>query len=477
MDKQLRSAKSGLIWSAIDRIATQIVQLCIMLILAKRLGPEAFGLIGMLAVFIAISQVFVDSGFSSAIIRKTDRCDSDFSTVFIFNSLIALLCYGLLWCSAPLIADFYNKPELITLARWLGLVIPINSLGVVQRTRLSVLLDFKTQAKASIIAAAVSGICAVVLAYYFDVGVWALVSQALLLATINVLLLNILSPWLPKTGFSVESFKELFGFGYKLLLSSLLESLYSNIYPFIIGKWYNATKLGLYAQANQLSSVPAMTMTNILQRVTYPLLSNIQHDTSKLDKAYLLSIKLSCMVVFPLMTTLGIMATSLLTMLIGDKWQPAGILVSILCFGYLLYPLHAINLNLLQVKGRSDLFLKLELIKKTVSTIILICTIRYGIPALCLGIVANSYFALFVNSYYTGKLSSVGLKIQLKEIFLCWFVCAFYLLLSILINQRISSLLNIYIFVAFVISYVLYLTIFQRENVIGIMRLVKKTRN
>ncbi len=471
---KIQSVKSGFLWSAIDRIFTQVVQLGVMLVLARRLGPEAFGLVGMLAVFIAISQVFVDSGFSSAIIRKTDRNESDYSTVFIFNGLIAILCYGILWVTAPLIAEFYNKPELSSLARWLGLVVPINSLGVVQRVRLSVSLNFKAQAKASIIAAMISGFCAIILAYHFDFGIWALVSQTLMLSTINVVLLNALDPWFPKTGFSVVSFKTLFGFGYKLLLSSLLESLYANIYPLIIGKWYDAIRLGYYSQANQLSSVPAMTMTNVIQRVSYPLLSSIQHNVEELEKKYLNIIRMSCLIVFPLMTVLAIVATPLLVILVGEKWQPAGVMVSILCAGYLLYPLHAINLNLLQVKGRSDLFLKIEIIKKIITTIILLITLPYGVTALCYGIAVNSYFALFINLFYTGKLSSIGFNVQLRALLPSWLINVSFITAQIFISDEQLRLLNtITLLCAFVLIYIIYLAIYQKENIKAIMSLRK----
>lgn len=471
---KIQSVKSGFIWSAIDRIFTQVVQLSVMLVLARRLGPEAFGLVGMLAIFIAISQVFVDSGFSSAIIRKTDRSESDYSTVFIFNGLIALLCYGILWITAPLIAEFYNKPELSSLARWLGLVVPINSLGVVQRVRLSISLNFKAQAKASITAAMISGFCAIILAYHYNFGVWALVSQTLMLSIINVVLLNALDPWLPKTGFSVDSFKTLFSFGYKLLLSSLLESLYANIYPLIIGKWYDATRLGYYTQANQLSSVPAMTMTNIIQRVSYPMLSNIQHNIEELEKKYLNIIRISCLIVFPAMTVLAIVATPLLVILVGEKWQPAGVMVSILCAGYLLYPLHAINLNLLQVKGRSDLFLKIEIIKKIITTIILLITLPHGVTALCYGIAINSYCALLINLYYTGKLSSIGFSVQLRALLPSWLISVFFISIQIFISDEELHLINVItLLCAFVFIYIIYLAIYQKENIKAIMSLRK----
>ncbi|MCD9547788.1 oligosaccharide flippase family protein [Photobacterium carnosum] len=410
---------NGLKWSAIERIATQAIQLIVMLILGRMLGPEAFGLVGMLAIFIAISQTFVDSGFSSALIRKQDRSETDYATTFYFNIVVSLSCYVLLFIFSPYIADFYHQPELINLTRVLGIVILANAFAVVQRTRLTVVMDFKTQAKASLLSVSCSTIIALVLAYC-NFGVWALVGQTLSFAIINVILLNIFDPWLPKCGFSKASFKELFGFGSKLLASAILATIYENIYQIIIGKLFNAGQLGLFTQAKNLSSMPAMTLTGIIQRVTYPMMSQIQNDQQALDKAYLLTLRLAAVVISPIIIGLGLVAKPLLTVLLGQEWQSAAELMSILCIGYMLYPIHAINLNLLQVKGRSDLFLKLEIIKKIIVTLVLVITVPFGIKAICIGMAIQSYLALFINTYYTGKLSSLTMLKQFKALISIW---------------------------------------------------------
>ena len=410
---------NGLKWSAIERIATQAIQLVVMLILGRMLGPEAFGLVGMLAIFIAISQTFVDSGFSSALIRKQDRSEADYATTFYFNIVVSLSCYVLLFICAPYIADFYHQPELINLTRVLGIVILVNAFAVVQRTRLTVAMDFKTQAKASLLSVSCSTIITLILAYY-NFGVWALVGQTLSFAIFNVILFNVLDPWLPKCGFSKASFKELFGFGSKLLASAILATIYENIYQIIIGKLFNAGQLGLFTQAKNLSSMPAMTLTAIIQRVTYPMMSQIQNDKQALDKAYLLTLRLSAVVISPLIIGLGLVAKPLLTVLLGQEWQSAAELMTILCVGYMLYPIHAINLNLLQVKGRSDLFLKLEIIKKIIVTLVLVITVPLGIKAICIGMVIQSYLALLINTYYTGKLSSLTMLKQFKALISIW---------------------------------------------------------
>ncbi|EPC2529532.1 lipopolysaccharide biosynthesis protein [Providencia stuartii] len=412
---------SSLKWSAIERLATQLVQLIVMLVLARILGPHAFGLIGMLAVFIAVSQVFVDSGLSSALIRKLDRSELDYSTAFYFNIGIALACYTLLYFCAPYIASFYNQPELTPLTRVLALVVIINSFGIIQRTKLSIKMDFKAQAKASLIAVTISSLTAFCLAYY-NFGVWSLVAQTLVYATFNVIFLNIFHLWLPRLNFSLESFGYLFGFGSKLMLSALIDSIYQNIYQIVIGKKFNVLDVGYFAQANQLIKTPATTMTAIIQRVTYPMLSSIQNDENRLNAAYLLTLRLSAVVIFPILFGLGTIADPLIPELLGIEWKPAALLASILAMGFLLYPIHAINLNYLQVKGRSDLFLKLEVIKKVIITIILIITIPYGINAICIGIVIQSYIALFINTYYNGKIGNLSGIIQLKALLPIWLI-------------------------------------------------------
>ena len=465
MSSLKQKATTGLKWSAIERLATQAVQLLVMLLLARQLGPQAFGLVGMLAVFIAISQVFVDSGMTSALIRKLDRTEEDFSTAFYFNIVVAIICYTLLYQTAPSIARFYQQPELIELARVLGLVIMINAFAVIQKAKLTIVMDFKTQAKASLLSVLLSSFAALTTAY-LGFGVWALVVQTLTFAICNVLLLNIFHFWRPTSSFSYQSFNDLFGFGSKLLLSSLLDTLYQNIYQLVIGKQFNATDVGYFTQANQLVRTPAATMSIIIKNVTYPLLSSIQQESQRLNHAYLLIIRLATVIVFPLLIGLATVADILLPLVLGDQWQPAVILVTILSLGFLLYPIHSINLNYLQVKGRSDLFLKLEIIKKIITTLILFITVPYGVTAICIGMVIQSYLALVINTYYNGKLGNLGLIKQLQDLLpigtIAAFVCISGKLLAI---QFISSpLLQLILIGIYAIpTYIILIKIFQPD--------------
>lgn len=433
-----KKIKSGFIWSALDSLGTQAIALVISLTLANILGPSVFGLVAMLSIFIAIANVFVNSGFGSALIRKIDRTEADFATTFYFSFAVSIACYALLFFCAPHIAQFYQQPELTLLTRVISLTIIINTFSMIQRVKLTVNLDFKIQAKCSLIALAVSGTLALILAY-LDYGVWALIYQQLALSFVRVLMLNLLIPWWPKQKFSNKSFKELFGFGSKLLLSSLLDTIYNNVYGLIIGKQFSAAQLGLFNQANKLSNLPAMTITGIIQKVTYPMLSTMQDDTKKLDAAYLLTLQFAAFIIFPVMFGICIIAKPLIATLLGPQWQGSAEFLSIISMALVLYPIHAINLNMLQVKGRSDLFLKLEVMKKVIITVILIITVPMGIKAMCIGMVISSYLALFINTYYTGKLSSLTAYKQLSALLPIGLISAFSAFVGYMAGINVSN--------------------------------------
>ncbi|MEH6712197.1 MAG: lipopolysaccharide biosynthesis protein [Paraglaciecola polaris] len=433
-----KKIRNGFLWSAIDSLGTQGISLAISLALANILGPTAFGLVAMLTIFIAIANVFVNSGFHAALIRKIDRNESDFSTTFYFSLIVSIICYVLLFASTPYIAKFYHQPELILLTRVVALTIIINTFSTIQKVKLTVNLNFKTQAKCNLVALVASGLLALIMAY-LDYGVWALVSQQLTFSFVSVLMLNLLSPWRPKQGFSRESFDKLFGFGSKLLLSGLIDTIYNNVYGLIIGKQFSAIQLGLFNQANKLSNLPAISLTGVIQKVTYPMLSEIQNDTKKLDETYLLTLQFSAFIIFPIMFGLCIVAQPLIGLLLGPQWQDSAEFVSIITMAVVIYPIHSINLNMLQVKGRSDLFLKLELIKKAIVTIILIITVPLGIKEICIGMVVSSYLALFINTYYTGKLSSLTAFKQFSALSPIGLITAFSALIGYLVGVNVSN--------------------------------------
>lgn len=405
----------GVVWSSIERFSTQGVQFLIMIIMARLLTPKDYGLIGMLAIFLAVAQSLIDSGFSQALIRKQDRTDVDNSTVFYFNIVVSSALYLILFIAAPFVADFYNQPELTSVMRVVCLGVILNSLAVVQRALLTVRIDFKTQAKASLSAAVISGCIGIVLAYC-GFGVWSLVVQQLLNLSVNTLLLWIFSKWRPIAVFSWKSFHELFAFGSKLLASGLLDTLYRNIYPIVIGKLFSASSLGHYTRAHQFSEFPSSNVTGIIQRVTYPILCGIQDETERLEAVYRKFLKLSAFIIFPLMIGMSAVARPFIDIVLGTQWGFCGQLLQIICFAMMWYPIHAINLNLLQVKGRSDLFLRLEIIKKILGITVLCITAPFGLVVMCYGQIFNSIVALVINTYYTGKLINVGFIRQMKDL-------------------------------------------------------------
>lgn len=404
----------GVVWSTLERFSVAGVNFIFGLILARLLMPSDYGAIAMLAIFMAIAQTFIDSGFSNALIRKPDRTETDNATAFYFNIGVGLAAYFLLYLAAPYIAQFYKTPILTPLTRIMGLNLLLNSLCVVQQALLTARIDFKTQAKISLSAAIISGLVGIGFAYA-GYGVWALAIQSVLASIIRTILLWILAKWRPKAKFSKQSFRSLFGYGSKLLASGLLDTIYNNLYTIVIGKRFSAATLGVYSRADQWANFLAINITGILQRVTFPVLSTIQNEDERLRTNYRKFLRISGFAVFPLMMGLAAVADPLTRFILTDKWADSIPLLRILCFALMLYPIHAINLNLLQVKGRSDLFLRLEIYKKILGVATLCVTIPMGITAMCIGRVFTSWVALAMNTHYTGKLIHLGFIQQMKD--------------------------------------------------------------
>ena len=416
MSDNLKSkTQKGLVWSFVERFATQGVQFLFGIILARLLSPEDYGTIAMPLVFLAIAQCFIDSGFSTALIRKPDLTEEDLSTAFYFNIGVGVICYFALFLSSPLIADFYNTPILSDLLKVTALATLFNPLCAVQQAILTRKIDFKTQAIVSLSGAIVSGSVGLVMAYS-GYGIWSLVFQQVGGYIIRTILLWILGRWKPKRKWSWESFHYLWGFGSKMLGSALLETTYNNIYPLVIGKCFSAIDLGNYTRAQQFSSLPSSNVTGVLQRVTFPVLSTIQNEDERLAKNYCKILKMSAFLIFPMMLMLSAIADPLIRVLLTDKWEGCIILLQIICFDMMWYPIHAINLNLLTVKGRSDLFFRLEVLKKIVGILIMCVAIPHGIIWMVSGGIVSSMFSLVINTYYTGKLINVGYLKQMGDL-------------------------------------------------------------
>jgi len=412
-----QKAAKGIYWSFIDQFSSQGIGFLLGVILARILSPSDYGVIVMLEIFTAIANSFIDSGFGTALVQKADRTETDYSTVFIFNIVVSLFFYILLFFTSPLIASFYKSPQLETITKIVALNFIINALMIIPRTILIIKVDFKTQTKISIISVLVSGTIGIAMAYS-GFGVWALVIQGLVATSTQAILFVYFIRWKPTLVFSKTAFSQLFGFGSKLLLSGLLDTVYKNIYSLVIGKKFLAADLGFYSRAKQLQSLPAQNITSILQRVTFPIFCSIQNDSKRLIEAYRKLIRMAAFIVFPLMFLLVLVAKPLVILLLTEKWLPSVGLFQILCFAGMWYPIHAINLNILEASGRSDLFLRLEILKKILGVSVLIITIPMGLKALVLGQVVTSFLALFLNTYYTGKHYNYGIISQLKDIYL-----------------------------------------------------------
>lgn len=424
MNSLKQKAISGLKWSFIESTVSQGIQFIVGIVLARLLSPDEFGLIGMLTFFIAISQSIIDSGFSQALIRKQDCSDADYSTVFYFNLIIGIAFYAILFFSSGLISNFYGEPQLFDLIRVLGLVLIINAITILQRTILTKNINFKLQTRISIIASIFSGIIGIWMAYS-GFGVWSLVGKTISQQLINSLLLWHWNHWIPRWIFDKNSFKEMFKFGSRLMLSGLIDTTYKNLYYLIIGKFFSAAELGYYTRAEQFSNLPSSNITGIIQRVSYPVLSTIQNEPERLKAGYKKLIKITMFISFTLMLTMAAIAKPMIIILIGYKWSMAATYLQLLCFVGMLYPLHVLNLNMLNVKGRSDLFLKLEIIKKILAIPIIIVGIMIGIKTMIIGMFVFSVIAYFINSYWSGLLIDYPVKEQLKDIMPSFFFALF----------------------------------------------------
>lgn len=423
----------GVLWSFIDSVGSQGITFIVGLVLARILSPEEYGLIGIILIFVSIFNCIVNSGFSSALIRKKDATDADYNTVFITNLVISIVLSLVLFLSAPLIASFFNQPRLESLTRVLSSIVVINALGIVQNVKITKRIDFKTHTKISIIASSISGILGIMMAVS-GYGVWALVGQQIAKQLLNTIFLWIYNKWIPQFQFSVESFKNLFSFGWKLLVSSLIDVIWRDIYQIIIGKCYSPATLGQYSQANQYTSIFSSNLTAVVQRVSYPVLSKIQDDLPRMKQAYRRIIKITMFVTFVLMLGLASIAKPLILVLVGEKWLIAASFLPILSLRMMLYPLHALNLNMLQVLGRSDLFLKLEIIKKIVSIIPLLLGIFIDIYWMLWASVIDGIIAYFLNSFYSGKFLNYSTFAQLKDISKSFGIAAIMAIIVFLIS-------------------------------------------
>ncbi|WP_028585074.1 lipopolysaccharide biosynthesis protein [Desulfogranum mediterraneum] len=406
---------SALSWSACERFSQQGIQFIITIILARLLRPQEFGLIGMLTIFIALAQSFINSGFGQALIQKQDATYLDECSIFYFNIVVGFLAAGALCLAAPWISAFYDQPLLIPLTQALSLNLVLNAFGLIQTTLLNKHIDFKTLFKVGLGATLVSGVIGITMAYK-GFGVWSLVVQSLSRTFMNTILLWVLTSWRPAWRLSLASLKQMFGFGSRLLFAGILDTIFVNIYLVVIGKLFSPTALGYYTQAKNLQHLPVANICSIVGRVTFPVFSSLQNDKARLKRSLRKALTTLVLVVFPLMVGLGVLAKPLILVLLGEQWLPSVPYVRLLCVIGAFWPLHVINLNVLNSLGRSDLFFRLEIFKKILVVLSIFITYRWGIEAMLWGQIVTSFVAYYLNSYYTGKLLGYTISDQIRDL-------------------------------------------------------------
>ncbi len=403
------------IWSGIDNVAQMGVQFVVSIVLARILTPDDYGLLGIMMIFTSVCTALIYAGFTTALIRKPDANKDDYNTSFIVNMAMSIAFYCLIFILSPNIAEFFGRVELIKLTRVISLGMVIGAFSLVQQTRLTKKIDFKTQTKITLTAAILSGFIGITMAL-LGYGVWALVAQTLSVQVIRTVMLWNYDKWMPEMRFSTKSFHELFGFGWKLMISAMLDSLWKELYQVVVGRFYNPATLGQYTRSKQFSLLFSSNLTNVIQRVTYPVLSNIQDDKERMVMAYRKIIKVTMFVTAISMFFLGAISDPLLYCLIGPQWHEAAVYLPLICISGSTYPLHAINLNMLMVQGRSDLFLGLEVVKKIIALAPLGIGAMVGIiPMLYVNLV-TSVIVFFLNSYYSGKFLGYSSWMQIKDI-------------------------------------------------------------
>lgn len=435
-----QQTKKGLYWSFFNQFANYGMQFCVGIVMARLLSPSDYGITALPGVFLAIAAVFQDSGMAGALIRKPEIEEKDYSTLFLYSIGMGILMYAALFFASPYIASYFETPVLIPLVRVTALTFLWGPITTVQYVILKRKLDFKTPTKISIATKIFSAIVGITMAY-MGYGLWALVISGVLSGFLNLILIVWAVRWYPRTGWSNESFKYLWGYGNKMLASSLLETAYSNITPLFVAKYYSPADLGVYNRARNYAIMPSQNVTGVIQNVTFPVLSKMQDDDESLARNYRRMLKTTAFVVFPLMMLLAGLARPLILTMITAKWEACIILLQLLCFSLMWYPIHSINLNLLQVKGRTDLFFRLEVIKKIIGLSILVVTLPLGLVVFCIGGIISSLVCLAVNTYYTGKLINVGYLKQMRDLFPTLLLSLVLFGVILVINQFISSYL------------------------------------
>ena len=415
MENTKSKVMSNLIWRFAERSGAQIVGFIVSIVLARILSPNDYGTVALITVFTTFFQVFVDSGLGNSLIQKKDSDDIDFSTVFYTNIVFCILLYIIIFFCAPLIANFYNNKELIALTRVLGITILISGVKNVQQAYVSKKLIFKKFFWATLLGTITAAIVGIIMAVK-GFGVWALVAQQLINLTIDTIMLWVTVNWRPKKVFSIKRLKKLYSYGWKLMVSAVIDTVYNDIRQLVIGKIYSSSDLAYYNKAQQFPNIIVGNINNSIDSVLLPTMSKEQHDKERVKNMTRRSIKTSVYIMAPLMMGLAFCGNNVITLLLTEKWLPAVPFLAIFCINYLFYPIHTANLNAIKAVGRSDLFLKIEILKKIIGVTLLIITMRISVMAMALSTIISSIMSQIINSWPNKKLLNYSYLQQLKDI-------------------------------------------------------------
>lgn len=428
--------KSGIIWNSIEKIFVQGTSFVIGVILARLLDPSDFGLIGMLGVFIALSNTLVDSGMSNALIQKHNCTDKDYSTVFVMNMIMSVIIYVILYFLAPSISSFYNEPLLCDLTRVLGLQFVLSAVNIVHRAKLTINTDFKSLAIINVISSLISGITGVILAYA-GLGVWALVLQSISSIVVSMILFPFYSKWKPSFRFSGNSFKPLFSYSWKLVVTGIYSTIINNVYTIVIGKFYNSKDLGYYSKGSSAPTTFSNVIYSILGGVSFPVMSSIKEDRERMLNIYKKSLFMTALLVFPFMSLLATLSRPLVCVLYTEKWLPCVFVMQMFCLSRIFTPLSAINISILNASGRSDLFMKMDFSKLPLTILTMCITLPLGINAMAIGSLLETFICFFINCYFPGKLYKYSAWEQIKD----W---RYILLSALVMNAAVFFLMRLF---------------------------------
>lgn len=418
MSKESLKSKTvkGVSWSLADNVASQGIMFIVGIILARLLSPQEFGQLGIILIFISLFSSLVDSGFSSALVRKQQATHRDYNTVFIFNMVLSIILFGTLFLCAPAVGRFFRQPDLIVPLQVTGSIVIINAFAIIQRTILVKKIDFKTQTKVSLIASVSSGVVGISMAYS-GMGLWSLVAQQISRQILNASLLWWFGRgWCPKLEFSMTSFKELFNFGWKIMVVGLIHTVWEEVYQVVIGRCYSTQTLGYFTKANQFRNIFSRNLASVVERVSYPVLSSIQDERERLTSSYRKIVKSTALISATCMIGVGAIAHSMILVLLGERWLPAVAFLQIICFSGLWNPFQKLNVNLLQVQGKSGVLLVLEGIKRVLCVIPVLLGIFIDIYWMLWGSVVVNAVIFLIDAHFAGKSLKYPMWRQVRDI-------------------------------------------------------------